>query len=84
MHAARFSRPYGADDGNTSEQAPLRDDEPPRIFRRHLPPRMVKFADDEEKIGSFPGDREREAIGPLESGCFALSAKMYNPESKTE
>ena len=72
--AARFSRPDCAEDGNTSEQAPLRDDEPLRVFGWQLLAGIVNFAYDEEEIVSFP------RIG--KEGQFASSDSLLRLECK--
>src|SRR5207245_2286900 len=72
--AARFPRPDCAEDCDTSEQAPLGDDEPLRVFGWQLFPGIVNFADDEEKIVSFPG------VG--KEGQFASSDSLLRLERK--
>ena len=52
--AARFPGPDCAEDCDASEQAPLGDDEPLRVFGWQLLAGIVNFAYDEEKIVSFP------------------------------
>ena len=72
--AARFSRPDRTEDCDTSEQAPLGDDEPLRALCGDLFPGIVDLSEDKEKIVSL--------LGGGEEGQFASSDSLLRLERK--
>ena len=72
--AARFPRPDCAEDCDTSEQAPLGDDEPLRALCGDLFPGIVNLSEDKEKIVSL--------LGVGEEGQFASSDSLLRLERK--